>query len=135
MRAIYPVVAALENWLRRRAYRKAERRSRGKDLGPADYVKHQLYLNGYIMETFGRVRLPDPCRWIVMEHNGRRQFTNDPRAKGEICLILDDHQRHFWSVMSFLTAGETRELSRQLSQMTETSSESQEQQADCAERS
>ncbi|MBM4051067.1 MAG: hypothetical protein FJ279_38710 [Planctomycetes bacterium] len=94
----------------------------------ADYVKHQLALTGYKIGAHRLVELPDACRWIVMKHVGQRKFTKDAHAKGEICLILEDHQRHFWSVMSFLTADEARELSRQLSEMAEAAGESPKQQ-------
>lgn len=80
------------------------------------YGKHQFYLDDYPVES-GVVKLPDKCNWLVFKHVGSVGFTNNPEEKGDICLILNETRSvsgGFWSVMSFLTKDEARELSKAL---------------------
>lgn len=85
--------------------------------GPADYCKHQLYIDGHRIDSQRRVKLPDASRWIPLTHLGERRFRPENTRGDNICLVLQEDRgagKGFWSVMSFLTKEEAIRLSEQL---------------------
>lgn len=80
------------------------------------YNKHQLYKGNYTMDDGGEIILPDDCKWIVKRHSGNCVF-DEPDGMGEITLLLEENYSPtsgFWSVISFLTEEEAKELVQQL---------------------
>ncbi len=80
-----------------------------------DYKKHNLYWGAYVAEDGDYVGLNN-SHWIVRKQVGDGMFTNNPKDDGEICLILEDENKPFWSVMSFLGKDEVKELIETLRQ-------------------
>lgn len=84
------------------------------------YNKHQLYRGRYVISKGGMIGLPDKCYWIVKKYTGTREFA-EVGERGEIALMLNEDyggDRGYWSVISFLTADEAKELASQLAAAT-----------------
>lgn len=94
------------------------------------YEKHQLYPDGYPQDSFttqqiGVIHPPKQCYWQVLRHLGGGKFTKDSK-EGQIALILNEDRTWeltprdwgygsgFWSVISFLTVSEARNLIKEL---------------------
>jgi len=81
------------------------------------YNKHQLYKGYYKMDSGGEIQLPDKCHWRVSKYAGDCSWVSDNERIGPITLLLEetyDDGGGFWSVISFLTEDEARELASQL---------------------
>lgn len=77
------------------------------------YKKHNLYWGAYVAEEGDYIGLNN-SHWVVRRHLGGSTFANDPKASGKTCLILEDNDKPFWSVMSFLGKDEVKELIKAL---------------------
>jgi len=72
-------------------------------------VKHQLTFAPYTVSQGSVVKLPDQCTWQI-----HYPVTSE---KGQILLALAEQysdKEGFWSVMSYLTPDEARNLSKEL---------------------
>ena len=80
------------------------------------YQKHQLYVDDYQVSEGGKVKIPENCSWRVLKYFGDCNF-GDQEEIGEVALILNEDRgkgHGFWSVISFLTKDEAKDLSDQL---------------------
>lgn len=87
------------------------------------YEKHQLYAGEYpklYANEYPRDMLvihpPENCHWIVVRKEEGRYFAKDGHT-GHIALVLNEDRSEgtgFWSVISFLTADEARNLIKEL---------------------
>lgn len=79
------------------------------------YEKHQLYPDDYARNMLV-IHPAERCYWQVLRHLGGGNFTKDGK-EGQIALLLNedrDDGSGFWSVISFLTVGEARNLIKEL---------------------
>jgi len=84
------------------------------------YGKHQLYRGNYKMSKGGEIKLPDKCYWRVGKYQGDHTWGYEADDIGAITLLLEEDYgdgNGFWSVISFLSPDEAKELAQQLLDM------------------
>jgi hypothetical protein len=82
------------------------------------YSKHNLYTENYDVSGHGVCHPPNESEWTVLDHVGEHdeggQFTAIEGKAESICLVLQEEEKEFWPVISFLTPIEARLLAHTL---------------------
>ena len=78
------------------------------------YGKHNLYWGIYKADIKENYVELDSLQWIVRRQAESNYFADEPKSYGEICLILEDKNKSFWPVMSFLEKDEVKRLIKEL---------------------
>jgi len=81
----------------------------------SNFRKHQLYTGRYVEEDEKVLTLKDECKWKAVKFGWRPVNSSN----GEIALILHDPEMsvrgfYYWSVLSFLTEDEAKQLKDEL---------------------
>jgi len=88
------------------------------------YKKHNIYTTKYKVVK-NKFIVPKSAKWIVLKYLGYSppygNFIKEKLKDKEdiLALILDDETNNFWTVISFLTKDEAKELCSQLTAILE----------------
>jgi hypothetical protein len=88
------------------------------------YRKHNIYLGNYEVDQHGiLLDISEDSQYVVKKYMGNNEyggvFNDSSQSIGKVCIILQDLEKDFWSVISFLDPDEAIELGRELIQFGE----------------
>lgn len=80
------------------------------------YKKHRIYITKAYPTGGNTVELPNSAKWGVSHYQRSEEVHGifSPSLKGPIMMYLNDDERCFWPVMSFLTDEEATVLAGEL---------------------